>query len=260
MKASRAPRKPGHAARTKSASVPKRGSDLIMLFRARLWQHHRRHIGTHAVYCAVPQAQKTNREIEVKLPFSDIRAALAAIKALGAVSHGRVFEQNTLYDTPRSDLRRRGRLLRVRIEAAAPPRSRNRHRRVRRVVLTSKAPPHQPQGTRKSPRYKERVEREVTASRSRDWAASLRTLGFKPSFRYDKYRTSFRLRGLHMDLDETPVGVFLELEGRPAAIDRVARALGYTPAAYILGTYWDVYAADCRRRGRELKNMAFHAK
>jgi hypothetical protein len=54
--------------------------------------------------------------------------------------------------------------------------------------------------------------------------------------------------------------VFLELEGQPKAIDRVARALRYTPADYIRGTYWDVYAADCHRRGREPKNMVFAAK
>jgi adenylate cyclase class 2 len=206
----------------------------------------------------VPQSRKTNSEIEVKLRVADIHATARAIKALGAVSHGRVFEQNTLYDTPRSDLRRRGWLLRVRMETSA------KHGaslgRMRRVLLTSKAPRRQAHGTRKSPRYKERAEREVVADPSRAWPASLAALGFKPSFRYEKYRTSFRLRGLHMDLDETPVGEFLELEGQPRAIDRVARALGYTPADYIRGTYWDVYAADCRRRGREPKNMVFPAK
>ncbi len=236
------------------------GSDLIMLARARLWQHHRRHSDTHALYCAVPQSRKTHAEIEVKLPVSNLRATLHAIKALGAVSHGRVFEQNTLYDTPQSDLRRRGRLLRVRSEARASQSSHNRQNRVRRVVLTSKAPPHPLHTTGNHPRYKERAEREAVATDSRDWAAKLGALGFKPSFRYQKYRTSFRLRSLHMDLDETPIGVFLELEGHPAAIDRVARTLGYMPAAYIAGTYWEVYAADCRRRGREPKNMVFGTK
>ena len=206
----------------------------------------------------MPQSRKTNSEIEVKLRVTDIHATARAIKALGAISHGRVFEQNTLYDTPRSDLRRRGWLLRVRMETPAKPGA--SIGRIRRVLLTSKAPMRQAHGTRKSPRYKERAERELVADPSRDWPASLAALGFKPSFRYEKHRTSFRLRGLHMDLDETPVGVFLELEGQPRAIDRVAHALGYTPADYIRGTYWDVYAADCRLRGREPKNMVFPAK
>ena len=206
----------------------------------------------------MPQPRKTKSEIEVKLRVSDIRATVRALKALTAVSRGRVFEQNTLYDTPHFDLRRRSLLLRVRVEtttdkSASQP-------RFRRVLLTSKSPTQQSRSSRKNLRYKERDEREVLADPSRDWPASLAALGFKPAFRYEKYRTSFRLRGLHMDLDETPVGVFLELEGQPKAIDRVARALGYTPADYIRGTYWDVYAADCRRRGRKLKNMVFPVK
>jgi adenylate cyclase class 2 len=89
------------------------------------------------------------------------------------------------------------------------------------------------------------------------WDRILRSIGLRPGFRYEKYRTTFRLPGLYVDLDETPVGVFLELEGTPKAIDRVARALGFSSRDYIRGTYWDLYAADCRDRGRLLRNMLF---
>jgi adenylate cyclase class IV len=58
----------------------------------------------------------------------------------------------------------------------------------------------------------------------------LELLGFRPGFRYEKYRASFRLPNLHVDLDETPAGNFLELEGSPKAIERVAHALGYSAA------------------------------
>ncbi len=216
---------------------------------------------TLALYFSVPQPRKTNSEIEIKLPVTDLRATIHAIRALGAISQGRIFESNTLYDTPHSDLRCRGRLLRVRTEFAAPGTSRVHSTRVRRVVLTSKGPSRQHQSPKKNPRYKERAEREVVADHdSRDWRATLAPLGFQPQFHYEKYRTSFRLRGLHLDLDETPVGTFLELEGHPTAIDRVARALGYRPDHYIRATYWDVYAADCRRRGRKPGNMVFPKK
>jgi adenylate cyclase class 2 len=240
---------------------------------------------TIALYFTVPQPPKTHAEIEIKLPVTDLRATVRAVQALGAVNHGRVFESNTLYDTPHSDLRHRGRLLRVRTESAAPGTTRIHTASVRRVVLTSKAPPRQQAPSKTKPRYKERAEREVafwecgsllplvtrrglprrvrpgqSAKSARDWRATLRALGFQPKFRYEKFRTSFSLRGLHLDLDETPVGTFLELEGRPSAIDRVARTLGYTPDHYIRGTYWDVYASDCRRSGRPIKNMVFSAK
>ncbi|MFZ0520524.1 MAG: class IV adenylate cyclase [Candidatus Acidiferrales bacterium] len=209
----------------------------------------------------MPQPQKTNSEIEIKLPVTDPRATIRAIRALGATSHGRTFESNTLYDTPHSDLRKSGRLLRVRIEHAAPGTTRTQSTRVRRILLTSKGPSAQHGAKKKNPRYKERTEREVVTSRHfPDWHTTLASLGFERAFRYEKYRTSFRLCGLHLDLDETPLGTFLELEGHPTAIDRVARALGYTPAAYIRGTYWDVYAADCRRQNRKPSNMVFPKK
>jgi adenylate cyclase class 2 len=79
----------------------------------------------------------------------------------------------------------------------------------------------------------------------------------RPGFRYEKYRSTFRLPGLHLDLDETPAGVFLELEGSPSAIDRTAKALGYAPRDFVRTTYWDIYAADCRRRGCTPRNMVF---
>jgi adenylate cyclase, class 2 len=197
---------------------------------------------------------RTSREIEVKLPVADLPALVRRLKRLGAGPRGRVLEQNTLYDTPAGDFRIRGRLLRLRIETPAP--SKFLPGGARQAIVTSKAPV--PDAGRRS-LYKERLEREVAVERQARWPAVLRAIGLRPSFRYEKYRTAFRLRGLHLDLDETPVGTFLELEGSPRSIDQVARALGYARREYINGTYWDLYAADCRRRGRRPTNMLFSA-
>jgi adenylate cyclase, class 2 len=204
------------------------------------------------------QTRKTKREIEIKLRVTDIRAAIHKLNAIGATSKGRVFEQNTLYDTPQSDLRQRGSLLRIRIETPAI-RGKKLPSAPQRIVMTTKGPPDKAGRIRKKSRYKERAEREVvvTGLSARSSDAALRVLGFKPKFRYEKFRTSFRLGNLHLDLDETPAGNFLELEGQPQSIDHVASALGYAPSAYIRGTYWEVYAADCRHRGVKSKNMVF---
>jgi adenylate cyclase class 2 len=209
----------------------------------------------------MPRPQETNREIEIKLRITDIPKIVHGIKKLGATIRGRVFEQNTLYDTPQSALRRRDMLLRLRVETPANHNGPSTRRE--RVVFTSKAPPQTPPAKRRAqnPRYKERAERELpVAHSSRHCAAALTALGFRPAFRYDKYRTTFRLPSLHLDLDETPAGTFLELEGSPKAIDRAARALGFTKKAYLRVTYWDLYVADCRRRGTNPKNMLFPAK
>jgi adenylate cyclase class 2 len=197
----------------------------------------------------------TPREVEVKLRVGDLKAIIRKLRGLGAAQHGRVLERNTLYDTPGSDIRRRGRLLRLRIESPAPGHGiPGGHRR---FILTAKAPVPAASASR----YKEKFEREVVVSSSHNWAETFRAIGLRPGFIYEKYRITFRFPGLplHLDLDETPVGDFLELESPPSAIDRAARALGFAPRDYIRATYWDLYAANCRRRGRAPRNMLFHA-
>jgi adenylate cyclase, class 2 len=193
---------------------------------------------------------RTHREIEVKIPVADLPGTLAKLRKLGAVSEGRVFERNTLYDTPGGDLRRSGRLLRLRTEAPAP--ARGLRGGSSKAVITSKVP-----ALVRGSRYKEKLEREVQVRSAAKWPARLRALGFRPGFRYEKYRAAFRLASLHLDLDETPIGEFLELEGRPGEIDRAARALGFSPRDYIRGTYWDLFQAWRRGRARFRKNMTF---
>jgi adenylate cyclase, class 2 len=199
-------------------------------------------------------SRRSSREIEIKLPFADLPALLGRLQRLRAVNLGRVFEQNTLYDTPEADLRRAGCLFRLRVEtpagsSLAPPGAPS-------AVVTSKAQPPPPQARGRA-RYKERLERELAIAHPNRWPHILETLGFRPAFRYEKYRTSLRLGRLHVDLDETPVGGFLELEGAPRAIERTARVLGYAPCHYLRVTYWDLYSADCKRRRRAVGNMVF---
>ena len=208
---------------------------------------------TLRLYFGVPRA--THREVEVKLPVGDIRALVRKLRNLGAVNRGRVFERNALYDTPDSTLRTAGRLLRLRVET--PARAEWSHAGLGRCFITSKAPA---EPSRTGSRYKERLEREAGIRHPERWPQILHSFGLRSSFVYEKFRTSFRLAGLHLDLDETPVGTFLELEGSGKVIDRVAKSLGYSARDYFCGTYWDVYAADCRRRGVALKNMVFHRK
>jgi adenylate cyclase, class 2 len=203
----------------------------------------------------VPRPRKTNREIEVKIRIDDTEVARRVLRKAGAVFRRRVLEQNTLFDTVDSSMRRSGQLLRVRLETpvtqARVPNGRQR------VVLTSKAPVARKSGARSTTRYKERLEREVVVADRRPLIDGLRALGFRPRFRYEKYRTSFHLPGLHVELDETPVGTYLELEGTPSAIEAGARRLGFTRADYRNETYWGVYVADCKRRGVRPTNMLF---
>jgi adenylate cyclase class 2 len=85
-------------------------------------------------------------------------------------------------------------------------------------------------------------------------------------FSYEKYRTTWKLGAaarwaadLLIEVDETPVGTYVELEGPPEAIDRAAVALGYSRKDYLLKNYLTLYAEDCRRRGVAPGNMLFAA-
>ena len=218
----------------------------------------------NCILTVMPRHRRTNRETEVKLRVANVPGMLRKLENLGARYENRVLERNTLYDTPDSDFRRSGALLRIRAETPPPrtgcqsPNVANRSAS-RRTILTSKAPASL--RSARDRRYKEKLERElVVLGPPTQWDRKLRSLGLRPGFRYDKIRSTFRLRrfpGLAIELDETPAGTFLELEGLPREIDRAASALGYSSSDYYCGSYWDVYVANCRRRGVTPQNMVF---
>ena len=207
-----------------------------------------------------------NREIEIKLRISDLAALLRELHRLRVKASPTVLERNTLYDTPSHDFSRLGAILRVRTELpAAAPGS------IRRVQRAGK-PPHVglltykgllPKRASLNPHYKIREEIEFRLPNSRRFERLLLRLGLKPWFRYEKFRTTYRLPrlpGLHLDLDETPVGVFLELDGSKQAITKAARLLGFGPADYITVSYLEIYLADCRRKRRKPGDMLFVSK
>jgi adenylate cyclase class 2 len=199
---------------------------------------------------------RKNREIEIKLRVADPAALRRRLGQLGAQRLRRVHEHNTLYDTAQNSLGRSGRLLRLRLERALGP---GRGKGALQcsgepALLTFKSP------IGRDSRYKVREEREAIVSDAAQLDSILQAMGFRPWFRYEKRRTSYRLRslsGLHFELDETPIGVFVELEGPKAAIRRAARLLGYGPRDFVTASYRALYCEDCRRRRRKPGNMLF---
>jgi len=102
--------------------------------------------------------------------------------------------------------------------------------------------------------------REEVETAVGDGAALLRILGragFDVRFRYQKYREEFERDGTIVAIDETPCGVFVELEGDEAGVTRLAQALGRTPADYITASYRRVWELHCRGRGRPAGDMVF---
>lgn len=212
------------------------------------------------------------RETEIKLPIHDAKGLLRALKRLGArvvpTAPGRIHEQNVIFDTPQGGLAKHGQLLRVRTESLDSPAKPRRSGTALRTVLTFKRPPassrSSPEQMDISRRHKVREEFEVQVADAAALARIFEGLGMSGWFRYEKYRTTYRLaararwaQGLLLELDETPIGTFLELEGPPEAIDRAARELGYSRHDYILKNYLTLYVEDCRKRGQEPHHMLF---
>ena len=195
--------------------------------------------------------------------MTSVAAARKKIAKLGAKvvrrevggKDGRVHELNILFDTPDGGFARHGQLLRVRIESAGGANPKG----ATRAVLTYKGP-GEPQ---KEARFKVRDEREVVVADDAAMRGILEALGLRGWFRYEKYRTTFALpraarwaAGLHIELDETPIGVYLELEGPTAAIDRAANALGFSRSEYITKNYLLLHVENCRRKGVSVAQLA----
>jgi adenylate cyclase class 2 len=212
------------------------------------------------------------RETEIKLRISNVPAFHRALKRIGARLAGpgtsKVHEENVIFDTPQGGLAKHGQLLRIRTET---PEVRGKPKTTgpqQRVVLTFKQPMVQPAGAEtgsaSSGSYKVRDEIEVEVAEGGSLTRIFEGLGMSGWFRYEKCRTTFRLPaskawalGLLIELDETPIGTFVELEGPAAAIDRAAAELGFSKHDYLAKNYLRLYMEECRRKGVQPSHMVF---
>lgn len=164
-------------------------------------------------------------EIEIKLKVSrepEVRDRIA--RAGGRLLHDRELEDNRVFDFPDRRLLRRGEMLRIRILE-------------RGVILTFKEPGRVEAGKK----VRQETESLLAPSEAGAITQIIERIGMTQAFRYQKYRTTWEIKGLHVTLDETPIGTFLEIEGDSGSIDTVAGLLGYTPADYIVASYRDLY-------------------
>ena len=54
-------------------------------------------------------------------------------------------------------------------------------------------------------------------------------------------RTLYRIGDVIASLDETPLGCFVELEGVPEEIERLAREMSYEPSSFEVRSYLDIH-------------------
>jgi adenylate cyclase, class 2 len=164
-------------------------------------------------------------ESEVKLAVGSPEEARALLERAGATRvRPRHFEDNLLLDDAARTLAARGLVLRLRRTETA-------------ALLTYKGPRREVDGV------KARTEIEFGVSDGDGCLALLDGLGFRPTFRYQKYRETYRWHDVEIVIDETPVGTFLEIEGEVDVIHQAARALGRGPGDYLLESYVSLFFA-----------------
>ena len=181
-------------------------------------------------------------EIELKFVVPDPEALRARVHLLGCcVLSERTFESNTLYDTPERILRGRTELLRIR-------------RYGDKWTLTHK---RLPDVLNTNPRFKTRVETETKVADGEALAEVFKRLGYVPVFRYEKYRAEWDCGGGHLVLDETPIGTYAELEGRPEWIDSMLAKLEVPVASCSTLSYGALFLQWKERTGSSAQNLTF---
>jgi adenylate cyclase, class 2 len=179
-------------------------------------------------------------ETEVKIAVASFRGFRRQLRDAGfRIRRRRVFERNTIFETDPPSLRPSGQILRLR-EAG----------NVFTVTYKGKATVG---------RVKSREEIEFRVDDLESAHLVLLRLGYGPRFIYEKYRTEYALPGEDgvVTVDETPIGLFAELEGPEKWIEKVSKLLEVADTSYITDSYGALYVRHCQKEGMTPANMVF---
>ena len=185
-------------------------------------------------------------ETEVKIPLSDTDELRRRLKAMQAVLVSeRHFEDNYVLDFPDSRLRLQQSMVRLRYTKDAG-------------FVTFKGPPQS------GAPFKIREELETSIGDVTIALSVFKRLGLEVWFRYQKYREEYALASpgksssvLHVALDETPIGNYVELEGAQEDIRQAATSMGFDESQFLRASYYGLYVQFRRERGEEPENMLF---
>jgi adenylate cyclase class 2 len=183
-------------------------------------------------------------EIEVKFRVADSEALERKLLALGFRRiTPRTFEKNILFDTPDRSLRAQQAILRIRQYGG-------------RWIVTHKCLPRDHDA---SARHKHRVETETEVQDGEAMAVIFSKLGYKPAFVYEKWRTEFADNTGHCVVDETPIGLFAELEGPGDWIDSIGKKLGVDPSEMMTLSYGRLFDEWRTTSGSTASDLTFEA-
>jgi len=178
-------------------------------------------------------------EVKIKVEdFNDIEKTLQKFE-WGSVKDF-VFEDNFIFDFDELDLKKEGKLLRLRVVGD-------------KVILTFKN-----KINKENSIFKEREEIEVQIGDYNKMKKILLGIGLRVFFRYQKFRKIYSLGENHICLDKTPVGNFIEIEGNKSFIMEFAKNLGFSETDFINKTYYELFMKSELKEKRE--NLVFKDK
>lgn len=181
-----------------------------------------------------------NREIETKFPCQSLEGLLAHLDARGAVQlTERTFEHNLLLDTADHALSARDCRLRLRQIGD-------------QKILTFKRTQKLENGIA----YREEIESDFSDLNNMQLIFS--RLGFESFFVYEKYRRVYQLEGAKVMVDETPIGLYVEIEGvGEDSIHAVSDKLGLDWESRIDQSYQALFANWAAVSGYNGAHMVF---
>jgi adenylate cyclase class 2 len=178
-------------------------------------------------------------ETEVKIRIRDPESFCRRLDSCNArVVSERHFEDNHLLDFPSRRLGVLKCLLRVRFAGESG-------------LLTYKGAPD-PEGI-----FKTREELEVKLENGATALQILERIGMQVCFRYQKYRREYLLNGVHVAVDETPIGNFAEFEGSKDSIRSLARKMKIAESRFLRLSYYSLYLEFCEKTGKPPGFMTF---
>jgi adenylate cyclase class 2 len=186
--------------------------------------------------------QSIETEIKFRVPNGEALEAKLASAGFRKQTE-RTFERNVLYDYPDRKLRSNGEILRIRKYG-------------RKWVITHKAfpPDNSPEA-----RYKQRIETETVVEDGEAIATIFKHLELQEAFTYEKWRTEWADETGHCVLDETPIGVFAELEGPAEWIEETAKKLGVDDSAFMTLSYGRLFDLWKQQTGSAANDLTFEA-
>ncbi len=192
------------------------------------------------------------QEIEVKFPLRDRHELLRKLHDIGGQRlYPETFEDNIVLDR-RGELRTKDNIV---LDRRGELRTKGSLLRVRKFgkysIATYKGPMSIEGGVKSRDEVQTGVESFELAIQLFD------SLGFKPVFRYQKFREVWRVRDAEVVIDRTPIGEYFEIEGPIDLIRTLAAELGMEMEQAIRQTYADLYRQARRTRADLPNDMVF---